>query len=356
MNKRAKNVIASLPADFEAALIQTPVSRFYLLDYDSGDAGTLLVLPDKMVYIIDSRYIESATERVKHAEVVLEEDALVQVAEILKKAGVTHLLLEDAISVALYEQTRGKLAGVELDVSPLLSKALMGRREIKDSVELARLHEAQRITDDCFTHILPFIKEGVREIDLMLEMEHYMRSHGAEQVAFDTICVTGANTSLPHGVPGEGRVQPGDFITMDFGARVGGYNADMTRTVAFGEPGAEKRKVYDMVLRAHLASMAAVLPGKKGFEVDKVARDIIYGEGYSGYFGHGLGHAVGIEVHENPRFSPKNTDEIKAGMMMTIEPGCYLPGRFGCRIEDMVLVTETGCEPFPTSNKQLIVL
>lgn len=356
MNTRAKNLVQALPADFQAALLQTQQSRFYLLDFDAGDAGTLLLLPDEMVYIIDSRYIESARKEVKDATVLLETNALAQVQELLKNKGVKKLYVENAIPVSLYERDKEKLPNVEIDASPTLSNEIQKLRAIKDEEEIARMHKAQSITDACFTHILPFIKVGVREVDLMLEMEHFMRSHGAQKVAFDTICVTGANSSLPHGEPGETTIKAGDFLTLDFGARYKGYCSDMTRTVAVGEPSAEQRKVYDMVLRAHLAGIAAAAPGKKGFEVDKVARDIIYGEGYEGYFGHGLGHAVGIDIHEEPRFSVLNKDEILKGMVLTVEPGCYLPGKFGCRIEDMVLITENGCQPFPTSKKELIVL
>lgn len=356
LNKRAQNLVNSLPDGFEAALILSAENRFYFLDFDSEDAGSLLVLPDRMVYIIDSRYIEVATDGVKDAQVVLEQNALQQLADILKEEGVQNLYVENRITVGTLDRLRQAFDGVALDATPTLNNAVNALRAIKDEREVARMKRAQEITDACFTHILPFIKEGVREIDLMLEMEHYMRSHGAEKVAFDTICVAGPNTSRPHGVPGTYRVRPGDFITMDFGAKYEGYCTDMTRTVAFGDVSEEQRKVYDMVLRAHLAGIDAVRGGVVGSDVDKVARNIIYGEGYEGYFGHGLGHAVGIEIHEDPRFSPLCNSVIEAGMMMTVEPGCYLPGRFGCRIEDTVLVTQTGCQPLPKSDKSLLVL
>ncbi|MDL2294494.1 aminopeptidase P family protein [Ruminococcaceae bacterium OttesenSCG-928-D13] len=356
MNERAKKLVAAMPAGFEAAYIGTEANRFYLLDFDAGDAGHLLVLPNELVYIIDSRYIEIAQREITDARVVLEEDAMAQLAAELKAAGATRLYLEDGMPIAGWNRLKGWIPGVEYDVTSTLGDTLVGLRQIKDAEELARMRKAQQITDACFTHILSFIKPGVREIDLMLEMEHFMRSHGAEKLAFDTICVAGPNTSLPHGVPGEYKVQPGDFITMDFGAKYKGYCADMTRTVALGEPGEEKRKVYDTVLKAHLAGIEAACAGKTGKDVDKVARDLIGAAGYAGAFGHGLGHAVGIDVHEDPRFSPKCADIVRAGMMMTVEPGIYLAGKFGCRIEDMVLITEDGCEPMPTSEKQLIIL
>lgn len=356
LENRVKKLREALTQNFEAALVLTEENRFYLLDFDSGDAGTLIVLPDKMVFVIDSRYIESAQKQIRNAEVVLEDDALEQVRDILSDAGVHTLHLENKISIARYESMRLRLQGIALNADKTLSAAIDRLRAIKDQEETRRMEEAQRITDACFTHILPFVKEGVREIDLMLEMEYFMRANGAEKIAFDTICVAGANSSLPHGVPGPYKVQNGDFITFDFGAKLRGYCTDMTRTVALGQPSEEQRKVYELVRKAQLAGIEAAAPGMLGWQVDKAARDIIYSAGYEGYFGHGLGHAVGIEIHEEPRFSPKCQVAMAAGMMMTVEPGCYLPGQFGVRIEDTVLITETGCRPLAKSEKSLIVL
>ena len=204
--------------------------------------------------------------------------------------------------------------------------------------------------------IAPHFYSKPQEIDAALEMEVFMKSHGAGKLAFDTIFVSGAKTSLPHGVPGDKRIEAGDFVTMDFGANVDGYCTDMTRTVAVGHVSDEQKKVYDTVLKAQLACCGFAKAGYKGCEVDKVARDIIYGAGYEGCFGHGLGHAVGIEIHENPRYSPTCSDIIQSGMVMTIEPGIYLPGKFGVRIEDTTFVRPDGCEIVGKSPKELIVL
>lgn len=356
LNKRATNLVNAMPEGFEAALIQTEVNRFYFLDFDAGDAGTVLILPDKMIYIIDSRYIELAEKQISDAEVILQVEPFEQVAEILKKENVGILSLENTISVALLEKLDEVFSDIELDSTGTLAQTIEDLRAVKDDEEIRRMQQAQKITDDCFVHILPFIKEGVSEIELALEMEFYMRSHGSHGVAFPTIFVSGANSSLPHGEPSKKKIQPGDFITMDFGAHVQGYCADMTRTVIFGKASAEQKKVYSTVLEAHLAGIDAVHAGAQCNKVDYVARSIIDEAGFKGRFGHGLGHAVGIEIHENPRFAPNNTTILKAGMMMTVEPGIYLPGKFGCRIEDTVLVTENGCNPLPNSNKELIEL
>lgn len=346
-----------MPAGFEAALVTTPVNRFYFLGLDTGDAGTLLILPGKSYFIIDSRYIEIARREVETAEVVLEDKAVEQLSALVKQHGVKKLYLENKETLAYAEKVRGALpAGTVLDTGSTLSNAIDALRVIKSDSELAAIRRAQKITDDCFTYMLNYLKPGLREIDVALEMEMFMRKHGAGKLAFDTILVAGAKTSLPHGVPGENVLQAGDFVTMDFGANVDGYCTDMTRTVALGSVTDEQRKVYDTVLQAQLAACAGAKAGMRGCDVDKIARDIIYSAGYEGCFGHGLGHSLGIEIHENPRYSPLCTDEIKAGTMMTIEPGIYLAGKFGVRIEDTVLVCENGVEILGASDKNLIIL
>ena len=356
MKQRTDKLLAAMPGGFEAALVSTDVNRFYFLGFDSGDAGTVLILPDKTYFIIDSRYIEIAEATVKEAEVILEGKALEQVRDILAAHGVKHLYLENKATLAYADRVRAALPGVEVDTGAVLSDAIDGIRAVKSEEEFDAIRRAQVITDACFEHMLGYIKPGVREIDAALEMEVFMKSHGAGKLAFDTIFVSGAKTSLPHGVPGDKRIEAGDFVTMDFGANVDGYCTDMTRTVAVGHVSDEQKKLYDTVLKAQLACCGFAKAGYKGCEVDKVARDIIYGAGYEGCFGHGLGHAVGIEIHENPRYSPTCSDIIQSGMVMTIEPGIYLPGKFGVRIEDTTFVRPDGCEIVGKSPKELIVL
>lgn len=356
MKQRTDKLLAAMPQGFEAALVSTEVNRFYLLGFDSGDAGTVLVLPDQTYFIIDSRYIEIAEATVKEAEVILENKALDQVREILAAHNVKKLYLENKATLAYAARVRAALPDVEIDTGATLSDALDAIRAIKSEDELAAIRRVQVITDACFEHMLGYIKPGVREIDAALEMEVFMKSHGAGKLAFPTIFVSGAKTSLPHGVPDDKRIEAGDFVTMDFGANVDGYCTDMTRTVAVGHVSDEQRAVYDTVLKAQLACCAFAKAGQRGCDVDKVARDIIYGAGYEGRFGHGLGHAVGIEIHESPRYSPTCNDVIQTGMVMTIEPGIYLPGQFGVRIEDTVFVQPDGVEIAGKTSKELIVL
>ena len=353
---RIEKLRKHLPEGFTAALVTSEVNRYYLLDFDSGDAGTLLVLPDAAYFIIDARYIEIAEKEVKNAEVVLQKKVLEQVAELMKKHGAARLLLESTTTLAEYGRLAAALSGVELVGDETLSGALETCRRIKDENEWKNICTAQSITDAAFEYILPRLQPGCTESELAAEMEYFMRKNGAGKLAFSTILVAGAKTSLPHGVPGENRLQKGDFVTMDFGANYNGYCSDMTRTVAIGSVTDEMKQVYDTVLKAQLAACAFAKAGQKGCEVDKVARDIINAAGYEGCFGHGLGHSVGIEIHESPRYSAAEQAVVEAGSVMTIEPGIYLPGRFGVRIEDTVLVKEDGIEIPGRTSKELIVL
>ncbi|MDD3428844.1 MAG: aminopeptidase P family protein [Oscillospiraceae bacterium] len=356
MKTRVNNLINHMPQDFEAALVKTEENRFYVLDFDTGDAGTVLILKDKTYFIIDSRYIEICSNEIKTAEIILEDKALEQVHRLLQENGIKKLYMENKISVAFADKVKAEMQDVELDLTSTLSDTLDVCRMVKDAAEIANIRAAQKITDMGFTHMLKTIKPGMSEIELARELDFFMLTHGATKLAFDTILVSGPNTSLPHGVPGERKIQAGDFVTMDFGANVNGYCSDMTRTIAVGHATEEMKQVYGTVLKAQLAVAKSVKGGMKGNEVDKIARDIIYEAGYEGHFGHGLGHSLGIEIHEDPRFSPMCEKIIPAGTVMTNEPGIYLAGKFGVRIEDTLALTESGCEIFATSDKNLIIL
>ncbi|MDD2992437.1 MAG: aminopeptidase P family protein [Pygmaiobacter sp.] len=353
---RCQRLAQQMPQGFEAALITTESNRFYFLDLDTWDAGTLLIFPDESVFLIDPRYLEIAQQTVKTARVEEETNALQQVAQLLRARGVKRLYVEDEVTVGYAACLREVLAGITVDVSDTLTMTVRRMRQLKDAQEVDRMRRAQKITDDCFTYICGKVRPGAREIDLALEMETFMRSHGASGLAFATIFVSGKKTSLPHGEPGEKVIEDGDFVTMDFGAKWGGYCTDMTRTVAVGSVSDEMEHVYNTVLEAQKTCCAMIHAGMKGIEVDAIARNIIADAGYAGRFGHGLGHSVGIDIHEDPRCSPRDASVLQPGMLMTIEPGIYLPGKFGVRIEDTVLLTETGCEILGKSDKNLILL
>ncbi|MFT9055420.1 MAG: aminopeptidase P family protein [Ethanoligenens sp.] len=346
----------ALPDGLDAGLILSEHNRRYLTGFAATD-GILLVTRTRAMLLMDSRYIEAAREEVRGCEVELLQNGVKQMEAFFKAEGVRTLGVESReLPVAELNRFRPLFPDITFDDGNALNDTILRLRMVKGTEELDAIRRAQVITDDAYKHILPFLKPGAAERDLALEIEYFMRQNGASGPSFDLIVVSGENSSRPHGVPGARKLQAGDFITMDTGAIVDGYCSDMTRTVALGFVTDEMRKVYDTVLAAQLAAEQALAPGKTGSEVDKIARDIIYGAGYEGCFGHGLGHSVGLQIHEEPRLSPACHETLQSGMMMTIEPGIYLEGRFGVRIEDLAVLTDNGCEILTQSPKELLVL
>ena len=222
--------------------------------------------------------------------------------------------------------------------------------------ELETIIAAQRIAEKAFDHILGFITPDKLETEVALELEYFMLKNGADALSFDTIAVSGKNSSLPHGVPSDKKIERGDFITMDYGAVVDFYHSDMTRTVAYGEVSSKQAEVYETVLKAQIAGVEALKPGTSCRDVDAVSRNIIKAAGYGEYFGHGLGHGVGVEIHEKPTLNPNSSDTLTAGYIVTVEPGIYIPDNFGVRIEDMAYITEDGYINLTSCEKKLIVL
>lgn len=355
MENRIHNLVKVLPEEFEAAIITSDVNRYYFLGMRSS-AGTLVVLKDKAYFIIDFRYIELAKRTVKNAEVILQGKLYEQVKEILSKHNVKTVWTEQTLSLSSYNAFKKALEGVELSLDCPLTKEIEALRAIKTKEELEYIQTAQKFTDAGFKRICEVLAAGKKEKDMAVELEYFMKKEGAEDLAFSTILVSGKNSSLPHGVPGDKIIEKGDFITMDFGSKYCGYCTDMTRTVAIGSVTDEMKHVYDTVLTAQLKALDVIKAGVVCGDVDKVARDYIYQNGFEGRFGHGLGHSVGIEIHESPRFAQNVKDVLKEGMVMTVEPGIYLPEKFGVRIEDTVYVTETGLINVAKSPKELIIL
>ncbi len=352
--KRRLQTIQSLLSDNKAALcLSTPACR-YLSGFDFSDGAVLLT--EKNAFLLtDSRYIEAANETVKHMECVCCDGLLKTAERLLKQEKIERLLLEQ--TVTLGELSALQKLSCQLVTDDTLQKALVNARMQKDDFEMASLRYAQAITEQAFSHILDFLRVGVTEREVALELEFFMRKNGADGISFDPIVVSGANSSRPHGVPTDKPLEQGDFVTMDFGALYQGYHADMTRTVAMGFVTDEQQKVYDTVLQAQMAALNTVRAGVSGKLADAAARDVITAAGYGAYFGHGTGHGVGLEIHEAPRLSPSAGDTpLKADSVVTVEPGIYLPGCFGVRIEDMVLLTENGCEKLTKAPKNLIIL
>ena len=340
-----------------AALIYTPHNRRYFTEFPSSD-GVLIVTNEESVLYQDSRYVEAAGLEAKNCTVEPISDFYKTVKEKLVECGIKEVYLEiQKLTYEVADRYRTTLAeaGINVILDKQLDECCISMRQIKTPEEIEKMEAAQAITDATFTHILTCLKEGVTERDIAIEIEFHMRKLGAEGNAFDPIVVFGKNSSRPHGVPGDKKLCPGEFVTMDTGAMKAGYNSDMTRTVAFGYATDEMKALYNKVLEAQLAVIDAVKPGLRCCDVDKIARDIIDAE-YPGYFGHGLGHGVGFEIHEWPRFSRLDTSITEAGMVITDEPGIYIPGKFGARIEDMLLITEDGCRSLTKSPKDLIII
>ena len=353
---RLANLRAELvQRQLEGALVCKPENRVYLSGF-TGSAGWLLVTPEKAYLVTDFRYVEQAAAQAPAFEVCkLATTQHPLIAELAGKLGLKQLAFEgDYLTVDEHTTFARALEGVELVPVSGMVEAL---RMIKDEAEVALMQKAASITDEAWTYIQSFIRPGVAERDVALELEHKMKKLGAEGLAFDIIVASGVRSSLPHGRASEKLIETGDLVTVDFGAQYQGYCADMTRTVMVGEPSEQQRRLYAIVLEAQQRGVAACKPGMTGKELDEVCRGYIRENGYTEEFGHGTGHGVGLYIHENPRLNVRaENDVLKPGMVVTIEPGVYLPGWGGVRIEDMVLVTDTGCRRLSQSAKELVIL
>lgn len=340
-----------------AALFFDEVSSYWLTGFHSTD-GVVIVDREKTMLCVDSRYSEAAgIEKAagslpEDVEVVRLENSVIDAIKQYAKAK-TLVFDSSAVTVARLETLREKLP--EFEFVP--ENNICGEfRMVKSADELEKIKAAQSITDAAFGYILGFIKEGVTEREIAAELEYFVKKNGGDGMAFDTIAVSGANSSLPHGVPTGREIIKNSFITMDFGAKYKGYCSDMTRTVVFGRADEEMKFIYNTVLEAQKTALNAAAGNMIGKDIDKAARDIITNAGYGINFGHSLGHSLGIEIHEPPNFSPKYDKTVPYGAVMTVEPGIYIEGKYGVRIEDMVYLTDRGNENLTKSPKELIEL
>ena len=340
----------------DAVLVSSEINQRYLTSFAFTD-GYVLVTRDKGYLITDFRYIEAAqSECAEGFEILMPKGGMLLEIRALLGDGRTVLYEEATLPVAEKERIEKCL-----DTCTLLSggsEVLDGLRLYKDAEEIEKMKRAQAITDAAFSHMLKVLTPDMTELDAALELEFFMRRMGSEGTAFDTIAVSGSASSLPHGVPRNQRLEQG-FFTMDFGARIDGYCSDMTRTVVLGRADDEMKRLYQTVLTAQTTALDALKVGMRCRDADKLARDIIYGAGYEGCFGHSLGHGVGLYIHEAPRLSFASPESVllAPGHVVTVEPGIYIAGKYGCRIEDMVAVLEDGTiYDFTQSPKDLIEL
>ena len=353
--KNIEKYVSLLGDGVDGLLLTSRYSRHYGAEFDIAE-GVAIVTRAGSRYFTDSRYIESAENGIRGFEVQMvdrEHSYIALLNQAIADFGVTTLGYEERyLTVAEFMNYEQKL---NAKLVPM-NQAISGFRAVKEPWELDRMRKAQEITDAAFTEVLTRIREGMTEKELTAELIYCLLKTGGEGLSFDPIVVSGPNTSMPHGVAGERVIQDGDFITMDFGVLYYGYCSDMTRTVAVGHVTEEMEKIYNTVLEAQLAGIAVTRAGVTGKEIDAAARKVITDAGYGEYFSHSYGHSVGLEIHEAPNCSFRDEAPMQAGVIASAEPGIYLPGKFGVRIEDVVIFTEDGCENIAHSPKNLIIL
>jgi Xaa-Pro aminopeptidase len=340
--------------DIEAFLVTKKENVRYLSQF-TGTAGKLLITETDSVFITDFRYLDQAAEQTDGC--VIEEissNFIEGFAELIKRKKINNLSFESQdLNFKTYQKLKNKL---EVESLNPVESVVEDLRMIKDLNEVDKIKKAVEIADRAFDFLLEFIEVGKSEKEIALELEFFMKKNGGEANAFDFIVASGKRGALPHGVASKKIIEKGDLITIDFGTVFQGYHSDITRTVAVGEPDSELKEIYQLVLRAQQKVISKISSGMDCIEADKIARDLIKEAGYGDNFGHGLGHGIGLEIHENPRLSYTSDGILKAGMVVTDEPGIYISGLGGVRIEDDLLITEEGCEVLNSAPKELIVL
>ncbi|MBQ3355713.1 MAG: aminopeptidase P family protein [Oscillospiraceae bacterium] len=339
--------------DVQGLFLTSRYSRMYAAEFDIAE-GYAILGKNGAYYFTDSRYIESAQNNIKDFEVVdFGRDLFGCLNRAVEELGIKTLGFEDGyLTVSEYHAFRDK---IRAEFVPMQER-INAFRASKEPWEIERMRKAQEITDRAFTEVCGRVREGMTEKELAAELIYCLYKNGGEGLSFDPIVVSGPNTSMPHGVPGDRKLQKGDFITMDFGVIYQGYCSDMTRTVALGYATDEMKKVYQTVLDAQLAGLAISKTGVSGKAVDAAARDLITAAGYGEYFGHSYGHSLGLEIHENPNCNMRNEQPMPLHAVCSAEPGIYIPGKYGVRIEDVAVFEENGCTVLTNSPKNLIIL
>lgn len=336
----------------EAVVILSPYNRRYLSGF-TGTSGSLLITQDKSLLITDFRYIQQANDQAQDFEVINQEGPMLsKINDLIKEGQYKNVGVESHL-ITYNEYQALNTDAVELSSIESVIETI---RMVKDEFEIKQIQKAADIVDETYEHILKWVKPGMTENEVNNEMEMFMRSKGATCSSFDTIVASGHRGALPHGVASNKVIEEGDMITLDFGALYEGYVSDVTRTFAIGQPKEEMKKIYNIVLEAQLTALEQIKPGMTGKEADTIARDIIKSYGYGEQFGHSLGHGIGLEVHEGPALSQKSDIVLEENMCITLEPGIYVDGLGGVRIEDDVLVTKNGLQRFTKSSKDLIIL
>ena len=353
MNKRVQAFLDKMQEKELDGIIINNLKNIYYLTGFWGSNGTVFISRDRQILVTDARYIIAAKQEVTGFEIFAERDELTTIAKIAKDMGLSRIGFEDEISVSYYHRMQAAFEGLELIPQTQFVEAL---RMIKDETEIATIRKACSISDQAFHDALEFIKPGKTEIEIANFLDFRMRELGAAGLSFDTILASGINSSKPHAHPMHKPVELGEAITMDFGCLYEHYVSDMTRTIYLGHVSDEQAVIYNTVLKANQALIDQAKAGLGFRDFDKIPRDIIVEAGYGQYFTHGIGHGIGLDIHEEPYFSQTSTEVIKSGMVLTDEPGIYIEGKYGVRIEDDILITDTGCELLTLAPKELIVI
>jgi len=340
--------LSSLGAD--ALLVTHPANVRYLSGFSSPEDARVLVTQEAATLLTDGRYIAQAGEESRLSVEVLEGTWTEKLGERLNGHRVA--VEAEHLTLATFEELKEKLGREPTPTKGLVSEL----RLVKSPQEIETLRQAAHLTDRAFEHILGFLRAGRTEVEVALELERFLRVEGAEGTSFETIVASGVRSAMPHGVASSKVIARGELVTLDFGAKLDGYHADMTRTLAVGEVRDEQRRMYEAVLEAQLAALEALAPGRDGQDVDAQAREVLRREGLEEHFTHGLGHGVGLEVHEGPRLRKGVSQTLEPGMAVTVEPGVYIPGEAGMRIEDLTVITETGYERLSGSPKACLQL
>ncbi len=340
--------------EIDGMLITNPINRTYMTGFKGSD-GYGIVTQEQAYLLTDFRYTQQARKQAQYFEVIqFPNEAISAIRDLLAENNIKKLGFEEnTVSFSQYRQFEQKLEVEELIPTKNLIK---GYRKIKDKEEQEKMRQAAHIADLAFMYITDYIEVGMTEREIALELEFFMRNNGATGMSFDMIVASGTRSALPHGQPTDKKIEAGDLLTLDFGCVFDGYCSDMTRTIGIQHLSDKQKEIYNVVLEAQITALSQIKAGITGIESDKVARDIIKANGYGEYFGHGLGHGVGYEVHEEPRLSPRGNEVLKSGMVVTVEPGIYVEGLGGVRIEDMVIITEDGIENLTSSPKELIIV
>ncbi len=356
MSGRAQRLAERLPeAGIDLLIVSNLVNVRYLTGY-TGSNGLVLVGANRREFLTDFRYVEQAASQVEESfeRHTASLELLDAVADMVPADGARVGFEDEHLTVKQHERLSERVGeGVELVG---VSRLVEGLRAVKDAEEVARIRAAAELADAALRRILGEGLAGRTERDVALDLEQDMRRRGALRPSFDTIVAAGPHGALPHAAPRDVEIRPGDLVVIDWGAQLDGYCSDCTRTYAVAEPSPEARQVYELVLEAQLAGLHAVRAGIGGREADRAARDVIAGGGHAEHFGHGLGHGVGLDIHEAPRLSQRSEDELVSGHIVTVEPGIYLPGQFGVRIEDLVVVNGGGAEVLTSLSKELTVV